>query len=608
MATNNDGLNSDDIGEFRFSLDGYSGLSAGLRFLKPYRFAIIAAVVALIFTSAITLSIGQGIRFLIDSGLASQTPELLNQSVLLFCLLILLLALGTFVRFYSVSWVGERVVADIRKTVFNHIVDLHPGFFELNQAGEIQSRITTDTTLLQTVIGSSVSIALRGSLMFIGGGIWLFVTNPKLSAIVMLSVPLVVLPILIFGRRVRRLSRESQDKVADVGVYVSETLLGIKTVQAFNHQAQDKVRFGYHVESAFDVAKVRITQRAMLITVVIVLVLGAVAAMFWVGGHDVMAGRITGGELAAFVFYAIIMGSAVGSISEVIGELQRAAGAMERIFELLNTKNLIVAPDNTLHGSDEVVKPNFDSASVVIDFNNVTFTYPARPDVAVIKALTLQVNAGETLALVGPSGAGKSTVFELLLRFFDVDSGELKVGGASVSKMDPLDLRDAFALVPQQPTLFNGTILENINYGVPHATKDEIVAAAKAAYCEDFISVLPEGYGTVLGDGGSGLSGGQKQRIAIARAILKKPKILLLDEATSALDAESEHMVQKALKPLMENCTTLVIAHRLATVKNADRIAVMNHGEMLALGSHAELLKTNTLYARLAELSLIELT
>ena len=593
---------SSDIPVSRFSLKRFSGLKAAVVFLKPYRLAIVAALASLIFTAGITLSLGQGIRLLIDNGFSSQTPEMLNQSVLIFCALILLLAVGTYVRFYSVSWLGERVVTDIRKSVFDHVVDLHPGFFEVNLASEIQSRLTTDTTLLQTVIGSSVSIALRSILMFIGGTIWLVITNPKLSAIVMMSVPLVVLPIIIFGRRVRRLSRESQDKVANVGAYVSETLTGIKTVQAFNHQERDKDIFGAHAESAFDVAKIRVAQRAMLITVVIVLVMGAVAVMFWVGGHDVMAGRITGGELAAFVFYAIIMGSSIGHISEVVGELQRAAGAMERIVELLNSENLIAAPESKPEAKPEQIEVNFDLMESAIEFKHVSFSYPTRKDVKVISELSLKVKAGETLALVGPSGAGKSTMFDLLLRFFDVSEGDIEVAGFPVRELDPIVLRDFFALVPQQPMLFHASIASNINYGVVDSSMEQVMEAAKAAYAHDFICELPDGYDTVLGDGGSGLSGGQKQRIAIARAVLKKPKILLLDEATSALDAESEHMVQKALESLMGQCTTIVIAHRLATVKNANRIAVMNHGKLMALGSHAELMETSDLYTRLAEL------
>ncbi|MBV1881581.1 MAG: ATP-binding cassette domain-containing protein [Pseudomonadales bacterium] len=576
----------------------FSGLKYTLVFLKPYRLAIAGALASLIFTAGITLSLGQGIKLLIDNGFSSQTPEMLNQAVAVFCVLIILLAAGTFIRFYAVSWLGERVVTDIRKRVFNHVVDLHPGFFEVNLASEIQSRLTTDTTLLQSVVGSSVSIALRSTLMFIGAGIWLVITNPKLSAIVMVSVPLVVLPIIFFGRRVRRLSRKSQDKVANVGAYVSQTLSGIKTVQAFNHQAQDKDCFGEHAESAFNVAKIRIALRAWLITVVIVLVMGAVAVMFWVGGHDVMAGNITGGELAAFVFYAIIMGSSVGHISEVIGELQRAAGAMERIVELLNSENLISEPVEEVATS----QPNFDVVETALEFKDVLFSYPTRPDVNVINNLSLKVRLGETLALVGPSGAGKSTLFDLALRFFDVDEGVVELAGIPVRHLDPLDLRDCFALVPQQPMLFHDTIANNINYGAMSYSIDAVMEAAKAAYAHDFISEFPDGYDTILGDGGSGLSGGQKQRIAIARAILKKPKVLLLDEATSALDAESEHVVQKALESLMGNCTTIVIAHRLATVKNAHRIAVISDGKLKALGAHAELINSSDLYARLAEL------
>ncbi|WP_223454534.1 ABC transporter transmembrane domain-containing protein [Pseudomonas sp. GL-RE-19] len=565
------------------------------RFIAPYRWQAFGALLALIATAGITLSMGQGIRLLVDKGFMTQSPHLLNQSITLFMLLVMGLAIGTFARFYLVSWIGERCVADIRRNVFNHLIYLHPGFYEDNRSSEIQSRLTADTTLLQSVIGSSLSLFLRNLLMVIGGIVLLFVTNPKLTSIVVVALPLVIAPILIFGRRVRNLSRLSQDRIADIGSYVSETLGQIKTVQAYNHQAQDERRFAVTVEEAFNTARKRIFQRAWLITLVIVLVLGAVGVMLWVGGMDVIAGRISAGELAAFVFYSLIVGSAFGTLSEVIGELQRAAGAAERIAELLRSENIILPPV-----AGAVTLP--ERVDGQLQLHNVRFSYPSRPESYAVDGLSLTVNAGETLALVGPSGAGKSTVYDLLLRFYDPAEGRILLDGVPLTQLDPLDLRRCFALVSQTPALFFGSIEENIRYGNPQATLAEVQEAAKIAYAHDFIEAMPNGYQTHLGDGGLGLSGGQRQRLAIARALLVDAPILLLDEATSALDAQSEYLIQQALPSLMKNRTTLVIAHRLATVKNADRIAVMDLGKLVAVGTHQELIASNALYARLAAL------
>ena len=448
--------------------------------------------------------------------------------------------------------------------------------------------------MLQTVIGSSVSMALRNVLIFIGGIVLLFITNPKLTGIVLLSVPLVIMPIIFFGRHVRTLSRTSQDKVAVFGGFVGESLKNIKIVQAFNHQQRDRETFTDQVEVAFEIAVKRITYRAWLTAIVITLVFAAMGYMVWVGGHDVIAGRISAGELAAFIFYAMMVALSVGVISEVYSDLQRAAGAAERLLELMTAENLIQAP----------ALPQTLPARVIgnVEFDDISFFYPSRPDSAAIDHFSLKLPAGSSLALVGSSGAGKSTIVDLLLRFYDVQKGQIRLDGVDICELAPQELRRHIAIVPQQPTLFSGTIIENIRFGRPDASDDDVRAAAEAAYADEFIQKLPHGYDSFVGESGVRLSGGQRQRIAIARAVLKNPSILLLDEATSALDAESEYKVQQALEHLMKDRTSIVVAHRLATVVNVDKIAVLDHGQLVDTGSHQQLLASSSLYARWASL------
>ncbi|PFG52506.1 ATP-binding cassette subfamily B protein [Marinobacter sp. LV10R520-4] len=564
-------------------------------FIHPYRKAVAGAIVALVITAGITLGLGQGLRILVDQGLATESPANLARAVGLFFVLVLGLAAGSFARFYLVSWIGERVVADIRKRVFNHLIDLNPGFFESNRALEIQSRFTADTTVLQSVIGSTVSIALRNALMLIGGLLLLFITNAKLASVIVLGFPLVIVPIVIFGRRVRQLSRLSQDRVADVGSYVGENLTQIKTLQAFNHQPHDRRHFSEVSENAFDIAHARIRQRAWLTTMAITLVMGAVGLVIWIGGLDVIYGRITPGELAAFVFYSLLVGVAAGAISEVIGELQRAAGSAARLFELLQTKSEFQRPVDLPEQFPQPVKGG-------IRLEHLTFSYPGRSAQPALQDVCLEVRAGETLAIVGPSGAGKSTLFDLLLHFYQPISGCVRIDGTDTRDVSLQALRSCFALVPQNPALFHGTVADNIRYARPQATQADVEEAAGIAHAHEFIVALPDGYQTRLGDGGLGLSGGQKQRLAIARALLADAPILLLDEATSALDAHSENLVQQAMPALTTGRTTLVIAHRLATVRDADRIAVFDQGRLLAVGSHQQLMHENSLYQRLAQL------
>src|SRR5437660_5927256 len=526
-------------------------------FVRPYRRQVVYAAVGLLFAAAAVLAIGQGLRFVVDRGFSAGNAAELDRMLGAMLAVIIVVALATYTRFYFVSWLGERVTADLRRAVFDHLLRLPPSFFEITRTGEVISRLTNDTTMLETIIGSSASMAIRNSLLMIGGFVMLLLTSLKLTLLVLAGVPLVVTPIILFGRRVRRLARASQDCVGDVGAYIDEALHEVRTVQAYGHEAIDRRLFADRVEEAFATAKRRIRQRALLVATVIVLVFGAVGVILWIGGHDVVAGRLSAGQLSAFVFYAVLVASAVGTISEVIGDLQRAAGATERLFELLAVVPEISPPANPIA---------FPSpARGTVAFEAVNFRYPSRPDTPALDGFTLDVRAGENVALVGPSGAGKTTVFQLLLRFYAPQEGTVRIDGVDLRRADPKELRTRLAVVPQDPVIFATSVLENVRYGRPDATGAEVRDACEAAYAGEFIAELAQGYDSQLGERGVRLSGGQRQRLAIARAILADRPILLLDEATSALDAQSERVVQLALERLVAHRTVLIIAHRRAT-------------------------------------------
>ncbi len=563
-------------------------------FVRPYRRQLIYAAVALVVAAAAVLAVGQGLKGVVDRGFGTGDAGELNRTLALMLGVVVVMAGATYTRFYFVSWIGERVTADLRRAVFDHLLGLPPGFFEMMRTGDVISRLINDTAMLETVIGSSASMAIRNLLLLAGGLTMLAITSAKLTLLVLAGVPVVVVPIILFGRRVRRLARASQDRVGDVGAYVDEALHEVRTVQAYGHEPEDRRRFGARVEAAFAAGVARIRQRALLVASVILLVFGAIGVILWVGGHDVVAGTLSAGQLSAFVFYAAIVAGAVGTISEVIGELQRAAGATERLFELLAVVPAIRAPEHP------VALPA--PARGTVAFDRVVFRYPSRPDTAALDDFTLQVAAGENVALVGASGAGKTTVFQLLLRFYDPQAGAVRIDGVDVRDADPRDVRARLAVVPQDPVIFATSVLENVRYGRPDAGEAEVRAACEAAFAAEFVARLPQGYASNLGERGVRLSGGQRQRLAIARAILADRPILLLDEATSALDAESERVVQLALERLMAGRTVLIIAHRLATVRHADRIAVMERGRVVAVGTHDELLVRSPLYARLAAL------
>ncbi len=563
-------------------------------YLLPYRMAIAGACVALIFTSSAVLGMGAALRYLVDAGIASGNLALLDTYYWRLLVVVAVLAAATYARYYLVSWVGERVVADIRRDVYGKIISMHTAYFEITRTGDLLSRITTDTTLLQNVVGSSISIFLRNLLLFFGGATMLLITSQRLAEYVALLLPLVIIPIIVIGKKVRALSRQTQDRVGDIAVHAEETLGAMRTIQAMSLETFEVERFAGYVNEARRIAIKRIAMRAALTAIVIMLVFGAVVTVLWIGGRDMIAGTISAGDLSAFIFYAVVVAGSLGAISEVVGELQRAAGAAERLMELMQLQPEIIAPDDAAHLPEPL------QGKVV--FDRVVFHYPSRPDSAALSDISLTIEPGQTVALVGPSGAGKTTMFQLLLRFYDPKSGSIRIDGVPIDRLAPQELRRAMGFVPQDPAIFSASARDNIRCGLQTADDAAIIQAATMASADAFIRELPQGYDTYLGEKGVRLSGGQRQRIAIARAMIREPKILLLDEATSALDSESERQIQAALETIREGRTTLVIAHRLSTVLCADVIAVMNEGRIEATGSHAQLLESSPLYKHLAQL------
>ena len=569
-----------------------------LPFLAPYRGMLVAALAALLLAAGATLSLPVAVRFMIDEGFSAESAAHVDRYFLGLLGIATLLAFATALRYYLVTWLGERIVADAREAVFRRIVRLSPAFYETTRTGEVLSRLTTDTTVLQSVIGSGASIALRNLLLLIGGLVMLVITSPKLTGLIVVLVPVILLPLILFGRRVRRLSRTSQDRIADSSALAEEILSAMRIVQAYVRETWEAARFRLAVEDSFGAALARMRARALLTAVVILFVFGSMVTVLWFGAKAVLAGTMSGGQLGQFVLYAALVAGSFAALAEVWGEVQRAAGAMERIMELLTTEPEIRDPD------DPVPAPTPARGEVRVE--ELTFRYPARPEHPALDHVSFEVPAGRTVALVGPSGAGKSTAFQLLLRFYDPQSGRILLDGVDIARMKLADLRASMAIVPQETVVFSTNARENIRYGNPDADDAAVEAAARAALAHDFIVQLPQGYDTYLGEKGVRLSGGQRQRLAIARAILHNPPLLLLDEATSALDAESERQVQKALDRLMAERTTIVIAHRLATVLKADRIVVLDQGRVVAEGNHEELVAQGGLYARLARLQFAE--
>ncbi|HEY0846015.1 MAG TPA: ABC transporter transmembrane domain-containing protein [Noviherbaspirillum sp.] len=570
-------------------------------FLAPYKRQFMLAGIALLVAAGATLAVPFAFKQMIDVGIGAAISGTTSGTHIDAYFLALfgvatVLALATAARFYMVSWLGERVTADLRTAVYRHVVQQSPQFFETTQTGEVLSRLTTDTTLIQTLVGTSISLALRNTLLFIGGLAMMFFTSAKLSSIIVVMLAAVVLPIVLFGRRVRKLSRASQDRIADASALAGEILNAMPIVQAYTHERLESARFGSSVERAFTTAMQRIRARSALTALAIVLVFGAIVFVLWLGAHAVIRGEMSGGELGQFILYAALVAGAIGALSEVVGEAQRAAGAAERLLELLAVRSPIQSP------AQPKSLPPRAANGAALSLQHVTFHYPSRPQTAALSDLSLAIRPGETVALVGPSGAGKTTLFQLLLRFYDPEQGSILLDGVDIRGLDLHVLRSAIGIVPQDTVIFSANAMENIRYGRSDASDDEVIAAAKLAAAHEFIERLPDGYQSFLGERGVRLSGGQRQRIAIARALLKNPPLLLLDEATSALDAESERLVQGALEAAMIGRTTLVIAHRLATVQSADRIIVLEHGRIVETGTHASLVARGGLYASLAAL------